>query len=70
MYYGLKQGQITQNVDNKYVLKLTGSPVFKDYNLYNVISTTRITSFFRILLLSTSNVRMSEGTLCRVGVHI
>ena len=22
MYYGLKQGQITQNVDNKYVLKL------------------------------------------------
>ena len=22
MYYGLKQGQITQNIDNKYVLKI------------------------------------------------
>ena len=22
VYYGLKQGQITQNIDNKYVLKL------------------------------------------------
>ena len=22
MYYGLKQGQITENIDNKYVLKL------------------------------------------------
>ena len=22
MYYGLKQGQITQNIDNRYVLKL------------------------------------------------
>ena len=27
-------------------------------------------SFFRLLLLSTSNVRMSEGTFCRVEVHI
>ena len=43
--------------------------MFKDYK-YNVISITRITSFFRVLLLSASNVRMSEGTLCRVGVHI
>ena len=26
--------------------------------------------FFAFLLLSTSNVRMSEGTFCRVEVHI
>ena len=33
-------------------------------------SKTYITSFSRVLLLSTSNVRMSEGTFCRVEVHI
>ena len=43
--------------------------MFKDYK-YSVISITHITSFFRFLLLSTSNVRMSEGTFCRVEVHI
>ena len=70
MYYGLKQGQITQNIDNKYVLKHSfGSPVFKVYK-YSVISITHVTSFFRFLLLSTSKVRMSEGTFCRVEVHL
>ena len=70
MYYGLKQGQITPNTENKICFKSHsfGSPVFKDYK-YNVISITYITSFFRFLLLSTSNVRMSEGTFCRVEVH-
>ena len=34
------------------------------------MSITNITSFFHFLLLSTSNVRMSEGTFCRVEVHI
>ena len=43
--------------------------MFKDYK-YIVISKTYITSFFRFLLLSTSNVRMSEGTFCHVEVHI
>ena len=43
--------------------------MFKDYK-YIVISKTYIASFFRFLLLSTSNVRMSEGTFCRVVVHI
>ena len=67
VYYGLKQGQITPNTENKYVLKLSfGSPAFK----YSVISKTYITLFFRYLLLSTCNVRMSEGTFCRVEVHI
>ena len=41
--------------------------MFKDYK-YSVISKTYIASFFRFLLLSTSNVRMSEGTFCRVEV--
>ena len=40
-----------------------------DYK-YSVISITNITSFFHFLLLSTSNVRMSESTFCRVEVHI
>ena len=43
--------------------------MFKDYK-YSVISKTYITSFFLCLLLSTSIVRMSEGTFCRVEVHI
>ena len=43
--------------------------MFKDYK-YSVISKTYITSFSRFLLLSTGNVRMSEGTFCRVEVHI
>ena len=43
--------------------------MFKDYK-YSVICKTYIASFFRSLLLSTSNVRMSEGTFCRVAVHM
>ena len=43
--------------------------MLKDYK-YSVISKTYITSFFRFLLISTSKVRMSEGTFCRVEVHI
>ena len=71
MYYGLKQGQITQNIDNRYVLKL----------IYLVAQCSKITNtvlflkrilhhFSRFFLLSTNNVRMSEGTVCRVEVHI
>ena len=71
MHYGLKQGKITPNIENKYILVTHsfGSPVFKDYKC-SVISKTYITSVFRFLLLTTSNVRMSEGTFCRVEVHI
>ena len=43
--------------------------MFKDYK-YSVISKTCITSFFRFLLFSTSDVRMSDGTFCRVEVHV
>ena len=43
--------------------------MFKDYK-YSVTSKTYITLFFHFLLLSTSNIRMSEGTFCRVEVHI
>ena len=64
VYYGLKQGKITQNIDNKFVSKLI--------NLVAKCSkiTYTCTSFFPFLLLSASNVRMSEGTFCHVEVHI
>ena len=39
-------------------------------NKYSVISKTGISSVFCFLLLATSNVRMSEGTFCRVEVQI
>ena len=39
-------------------------------NKYSIIFITHISSFFRFLVLSTSTVRMSEGTFCRVEVHI
>ena len=39
-------------------------------NKYSVISKTYISLVFCFLLLATSNVRMSEGTFCRVEVHI
>ena len=71
MYYWLKQGQITLNIEDKYALtpiqlvaqcsKITNT---------SVISKTYISYFFHFLLLSTSNARMSEGTFCRVEVHI
>ena len=71
MYYGLKQGQITPYIENKYVLKLIHlvAQFFKDYK-YSVISKMYISLFFRYLLLSTSNIRMSEGTFCHVEVQI
>ena len=43
--------------------------VFNEYK-YSVISKMYITSLFRFLLLSTSCVRMSEGTFCRVEFHM
>ena len=43
--------------------------MFKDYK-YSIIFITHISSFFRFLPLSASTVRMSEGTFCRVEVHI
>ena len=43
--------------------------MLNDYK-YSVISKTYITLFFHFLSLPTSNVRMSEGTFCRVEVHI
>ena len=71
MYNVLKQGQMTPNIEKKICFKTHsfGSPVFKDYK-YGVISKPYITSFSRFLLLSTSNVKMSEGTFCRIEVHI
>ena len=70
MYYGLKQWQITQNIDNKcFKTNSFDSPVFKDYK-YSIISIMHIKSFFPFLRLTISNVRMSEGTFCRVEVHI
>ena len=71
MYYGQKQGQITPNIENKYVLKL----------IHLVAQCSKVTNtvfflkhilhiFFRFLLLSTIYVRMSEGTFCRVQVHM
>ena len=44
--------------------------MFKDYKYSVFFSKTYITSSFSFLLHSTSNVRMSEGTFCRVEVHI
>ena len=43
--------------------------MIKDYK-YSVISKTYITRFFCFLPLSTRYVRMSEGTFCRVEVHM
>ena len=37
---------------------------------YSIIFITHISSFFRFLVLSTSTVRMSEGTFCRVEVQL
>ena len=71
MYYGLKQGQITPNIENKYVLKFIYSVVHCSKITNTVLFLKRILHHFpAFLLLSTSNVRMSEGTFCRVEVHI
>ena len=71
MYYGLKQGQINPNIENKYVLKL----------IYLVAQCSKITNtvlFLKGILHHFSAfccfllviVRMSEGTFCRVEVQI
>ena len=71
MYNGLKQGQITPNIDNKYVLNLIHLVAQCSNITYTVLFLKRILHHFSaFLLLSTSNVRMSEGTFCRVEVHI
>ena len=71
MYYGLKQGQITQNIENKYVLKLVHleaqSSKITNTVLFLKCILHRFSAFCCFLL---SNVRMSEGTFCRVEVHI
>ena len=71
MYYELKQGQITPNIEKRYVLK-HNHLVSQCSKLTNtVLLLTRILHhFFALLLLSTSNARMSEGTFCRVEVHL
>ena len=71
MYYWLKQGQITPNIEDKYALKLIQLVAQCSMITNTVLFLKRIFHiFFRFLLLSTSNARMSEGTFCRVEVHI
>ena len=70
MYQGLKQGQITPNIENKYVLKF----IHLEAQCSKIINTVlfqkrNITSILRFLLISVSSVRMSEGTFCRVEVQ-
>ena len=70
VYYWLKQGQITPNIENKYVLKLTHLVAQCSKVTNTVLFLKRIFhQFSAFLLLDTSNVRMSEGTFCRVEVH-
>ena len=68
----LKQGQITSNIENKYVLK----PI---YSIAQCSMITNTVSFLEHILhdcpakiweFSARNVRMSEGTFCHVDVHI
>ena len=69
--YGLKQGQITPNIGNKYVLKLiyfavqcskiTNTVLFLKHKLHDFLA---FLQFFK------SNVRMSEGTFCHVEVQM
>ena len=69
--YGLKQGQITPNIEKIYVLKLidwvtqcskiTNTVLFQKHILHD---------FSAMEQFLHSNVRMSKGTFCRVGVHI
>ena len=71
MLYGLKQGQITPNIENKYVLKLNHL-VAQSSKITNTVLFLKciLHYFLRYLLLSTSNIRMSEGTFCHVEVQI
>ena len=61
MYYGLKQGQITPNIENKYGLKF----------IHLVAHCSKITNTVLFLKRILHHyVRMPEGTFCRVEVHI
>ena len=72
MYYGLKQGQITSNIEKKYVFKLIHLIALCSKITHTVLFLKRILHHFSAFccFLQSSNVRMSEGTFCRVVVHI
>ena len=72
MYYRLKQGQITQNIDNRFVLKLIHLVAQCSKVTNTVLFLKRILHHFPAFssLLSSRNVRMSEGTFCRVEVQL
>ena len=71
MYYGLKQGQITPNIETKYVLKFIRLVAQCSKITHTVLFLKRMLHHFpAFLLLSTGNVRMSKGTFCRVGVQM
>ena len=73
VYYGLKQGQITPNIEHiyMYVLKLS-------YSIAQCSMIANTVSFLKHILhdfpafwqFSTRNFRMLEGTFCHVEVHI
>ena len=68
MYYGLKQGHITPNIENKYVLKLIHL-VAQCSKITNTVSfLKRIVHHFPAFCCFL--LEMSEGTFCRVEVHI
>ena len=71
VYNGQKQGQITPNIELKYVLKLIRR-VAQCSKITNTVLLLKqiFHDFSAFEQLSISNVRMSEGTFCRVGVHI
>ena len=71
MYYGLRQGQVTPNIENRYVLKLLHLVAQCSKITNTVLFLKRILHHFHaFLLLSTGNVRMSEGTFCHFEVHM
>ena len=71
MYYWIKQGQITLNIEDKYASKLIQLVAQCSKITNAVLFLKRIFHHFSaFFLLSTSNVIMSEGTFCRVEVHI
>ena len=71
VHYGLIQGQITLNNENKHVFKLIHL-VAKCSKVTNTMLLLKciLHNFSIFLLLFTRNVRMSEGTFCRVEVHL
>ena len=71
MNYGLKQGQITPNTENKNVLK----PIYFVVQCSKITNTLlflkhKLHDFPAFLQFSNSNVRMSEGTFCHVEVQL